>query len=126
MNGYLIVTGGLFVLVGLRALLKPVEAVAMLYALEANTVDAKNYLRSGAGGVAISSGLTMIIAVFVPQLAFAALMIAVVILGGLVFGRLVSLLLDGNPSVIPWIAGVIELLGLASGTYWLSNFPLSS
>ncbi|MDP9139396.1 MAG: DUF4345 domain-containing protein [Pseudomonadota bacterium] len=124
MNGYLLVTGVLFLLVGLRALLKPVEAVAMLYALEANTVDAKNYLRSGAGGVAISSGLTMIIAVFVPQLAFAALVVAIVILGGLVFGRLVSLLLDGNPSIVPWIAGIIELLGLASGTYWLANFPI--
>ncbi len=124
MNGYLIVTGALFAIVGLRALLKPVEAVAMLYAIEANTVDARNYLRSGAGGVAISSGGTMILAVFVPQLAFAALVVAVVILGGLVFGRLTSLLLDGNPSVVPWIAGMIELLGLASGTYWLANFPL--
>lgn len=124
MNGYLWVTGTLFLLVGVRALLKPIEAVAMLYAIEASSVDARNYLRSGAGGVAISSGLTMIMAPFVPELVFPALVVAVVILGGLVFGRLVSLLLDGNPSVVPWIAGSIEALGLASGTYWLTNLPL--
>lgn len=47
MNGYLLRTGALFALVGLRALLKPVEAVAMLYAMEAGSVDARNYLRSG-------------------------------------------------------------------------------
>lgn len=66
----------------------------------------------------------MIAAVFVPELVFPALILAVVILGGLVFGRLVSLLLDGNPSIVPWIAGGIEALGLASGTYWLTNLPL--
>ncbi len=119
MNGYFVVTGLLFLLVGLRALLNPIAAVATPYSLTADSVDAKNYLRSGAGGVAIACGGVFLAAVFVPSLAFAALVVAVTLLGGLVSGRLFSLAVDGQPGITPWIAGAAECLGLVMGLYWL-------
>lgn len=119
---YLVITGLLFLIVGFRALLQPVEAVAIPYSFSANNVDTKNYLRSGAGGVAIAAGAVMIAGAFIPALTLSAAMISVTILGGLVFGRVVSLMLDGNPGIVPWISGFFELLGLVSGAYWLQFY----
>jgi len=121
---YLVITGLIFAIVGIRALLKPVEAVAIPYSLTGINVDAKNYLRSGAGGVAIAAGILMLTGAFVPTLTLSGAMVAVVILGGLVAGRLFSLLVDGNPGIVPWISGMFELLGLLSGLYWI-RFYLS-
>lgn len=104
MTAYLAVTGFVFLIVGLRALLQPVVAMAEPYSLAAETVDAKNYLRSGAGGV---------------TLACAMVLLAVAILGGLVLGRLFSLAVDGSPGPTSWVSGGVELPGLVSGLYWL-------
>lgn len=119
MYGYLIVNGIIFLIMGGRALLKPVEAVAIPYGLIAEEVDAKNYLRSAAGGVAIAAGITQILGVLFPKFAVAALIMVLTILGGLVSGRLFSLLRDGKPGALPWISGFFETLGLAFGSYWL-------
>lgn len=119
---YLVITGLIFLIVGVRALLKPVEAVAIPYSLTGNNTDAKNYLRSAAGGVAIAAAGLMIAGAFVPTLTLPGVLVSIVILGGLVFGRTVSVLLDGSPGIVPWISGFFELLGLVSGLYWLQFY----
>lgn len=119
MTGYLIVTGILFLIVGLRALIKPIEAVATPYELQGESTDAKHYLRSGAGGVTIACGTVMLVGVFVPALELAALVVPVTVLGGLLFGRAVSLALDGSPGVVAWVSAVFELIGFVLGAYWL-------
>lgn len=119
MLGYLIINGIIFFLVGLRALLKPIDAVAVPFGLNADGVDAKNYLRSGAGGVAIAAGAVMIAGAFVPALGMPGMVLAVTILGGLVFGRLVSLALDGSPGPVSWISGALEATGLVFGLAYL-------
>lgn len=121
MTGYLLVTGILFLLFGLRALLNPIDAVATPYSLGADNVDAKNYLRSGAGGVTIASAAVMIAGAFMPALALSGVILAVVILGGLVFGRIVSRVLDGSPGVVAWVSGILELIGASVGGYWLCS-----
>lgn len=119
---YLVITGILFLIVGFRSLLSPLQAVALPYSLGANHVDAKNYLRSAAGGVAITAGGLIVAGAFIPALTLSAALICVTILGGLVLGRIVSLLLDGNPGVVPWISGFFEMLGLINGAYWLQFY----
>lgn len=121
---YLVITGLVFLLVGIRALLQPVSAVAIPYSIQANNIDAKNYLRSSAGGVTIAASGLLFAGAFVPSLTLAAALLAVTILGGLIFGRLVSLIIDGMPGIAPWFSGFFELLGLLSGVYWL-RFYLS-
>jgi hypothetical protein len=118
-TGYLFVTGLLFVIVGLRALIKPIAAVATPFELSVGGTDGMNYLRSGTGGVTIACGAVMIAACFVISLEFAALVLAVTVLGGLLFGRIVSGLIDGSPGPIVWISGFFELLGLVFGAFWL-------
>jgi hypothetical protein len=119
MTGYLIVTGLFFLVVGLRALLKPVEAVAIPYNLTAETTDGKNYLRAGAGGVTLACAAVMLTGAFVAPLQFAAAVVSVTVLGGLLFGRAVSLALDGSPGAVSWISACFELLGFVSGMLWL-------
>ncbi|GEM_PF-6932687 len=119
---YLVMTGLIFLIVGIRALLKPIEAVAIPYSMGASSVDARNYLRSAAGGVAIAAAGVMVAGAFIPALTLAAVLVPVTILGGLVFGRLFSVMADGNPGVIPWISGAFELLGLLGGAYWLKFY----
>lgn len=119
MTGYLIVTGIFFLLVGLRALIKPIEAVATPYELQGDSTDAKHYLRSGAGGVTIACGAFMVAAGFIPGWAFAGLVLPVTVMGGLLFGRLVSLVVDGSPGMVAWVSAFFELLGLVLGAYWL-------
>ena len=119
MTAYLLVTGSIFLFFGLGALFKPIETIAFPYSLNADNVDAKNYLRSGAGGVTIACAAVFIAAAFIPPLVFSALLLAVVLMGGLLFGRMVSLALDGKPGIVPSIAAGGEALGFALGLYWL-------
>jgi hypothetical protein len=121
---YLVITGLVFLLVGIRALLHPVDAVAIPYSIQANNIDAKNYLRSSAGGVTIAASALLFAGAFLPSLTLAALLLAVVMLGGLIFGRVVSLMIDGMPGIAQWFSGTFEMLGLLGGLYWL-RFYLS-
>ena len=120
MSGYLLINGVLFVLFGLRCLLKPVEGVAVPYSLVADSIDARSYLRASAGGVTLLSGTLMLAAVWVYKLALPALLLSVVVFAGLVLGRAVSWISDGAPGLTPRVAGLLELLGLGFGVFWLS------
>ena len=119
MTAYLLITGFIFLLFGLGALFKPIETIAFPYSLNSDNVDAKNYLRSGAGGVTVACAVVFIAAAFSATLVFSALLLAVVLMGGLLFGRMVSLALDGKPGIVPRIAAGGEALGFALGVYWL-------
>lgn len=122
MLGYLVVNGLIFLLIGLRALFKPIDAVAIPNGLDADSVDAKNYLRSAAGGVTIACGSVLLAAAFWPVLQLPALVLIVTVLAGLVFGRLFSVAVDGLPGPVAWISGAVELLGLVLGVYWLHDY----
>jgi hypothetical protein len=119
---YLLITGLIFLLVGVRAILRPVETVAIPNSLGADNVDAKNYLRAGAGGVTIACAAVLIGGAFVQFLEFAALVLSVTIMGGLVFGRFVSWRLDGRPGMFPMISGGGEAIGFVLGVFWLWRF----
>ena len=119
MYGFLFVNGLIFLIVGLRALLKPDDAVAVPYGLTVEGIDARNYLRASAGGVTIVAGAVQILGVVMPEFAVPALVMVVTLLGGLVAGRLFSLIIDGNPGIVPWVAGFFESVGLGLGAYWL-------
>jgi hypothetical protein len=61
----------------------------------------------------------MLAGAFLSSLAFAAALLAVTVLGGLIFGRVVSWAIDGSPGIVPWVSGAFELVGFLSGLYWL-------
>lgn len=119
MLGFLVITGIIFIIVGLRALLKPIEAVAEPFSLQAQGADALNHLRASSGGVTIVAGLVAIGALFSVTLTLPALILMNVILGGLFVGRLYSLWADGKPGPMIWIAWGFEVFGLVQALLWL-------
>jgi hypothetical protein len=116
---FLGINGVIFLIVGLRGLLQPIESVAIPFGLEVTDVDGRNYLRSGTGGVSTAGGVLLLLAVWTPALHFPAVTLVVTMLLGLVAGRLYSLAVDGSPGMTPWISGFFELVGLLFGLGWL-------
>lgn len=123
MLGFLVITGIIFVLVGLRALLKPVDAVATPFGLQVDGVDGLNHLRSSSGGVTIVAGLIAIGTLFSAALMLPALILLNVLLGGLFLGRLYSLIVDGKPGLFIWLSWGFEVFGLVQGLLWLWVYP---
>ena len=120
LNLFLGINGSIFLIVGLRGLLSPIDTVAVPFGLQVSGIDGKNYLRSGTGGVSAAGGILLLAAIWIPKLHLAAVVLVVTMLGGLVAGRLYSRVVDGSPGMIPWISGFFELLGLAFGVGWLN------
>jgi len=119
MTVYLLITGSLFMLFGVRALFSPVRAVALPNSISADTVDGKSFLRAGSGGVTVAFALAMIAGPFVSGLAQPALWLAVLTLGGLLAGRVVGVVADGVPGITVRIAALGEAVGFGFGCYWL-------
>lgn len=124
MFSYLLITGLIFLVIGARAILRPVETVAIPNSLGASDVDAKNYLRAGAGGVTLACAAVMLAGAFLTSLAYPALVLSVTVMGGLVFGRTVSWGLDGKPGMFLVMSGVGEAVGFVLGCYWLWRFGI--
>lgn len=119
MDGFLIITGIIIVLVGLRPIFSPVAASQAL-GIELTSVNARNQTRAGTGGVTIVSGALVIAAAMVPVLILPALVLVAVLTGGLTIGRLVSLATDGRPTTLIWVSMGLEILGLAQAIFWIT------
>lgn len=119
MLGFLVITGFIFVLVGLRSLLKPVAAVAAPFGLQVEGVDGLNHLRASSGGVTIVAGLVAMATLFSATLMLPALILLNVLLGGLFLGRLYSLVVDGKPGALIWFSWGFEVFGLVQALSWL-------
>ena len=115
MTIYLAINGVLFVLLGLRVMLKPVEAIAAPFGLGVSGPDSMNYLRSGPGGVTVAAGILMLMGLAIPSLQVTGVILAVTFFSGLVVGRLFSLAVDGMPGIAPIFSGVLETIGLLFG-----------
>ena len=77
MTVYLAINGVLFVLLGLRVMLKPLEAIAAPFGLGVSGPDSMNYLRSGPGGVTVAAGILMLMGLAIPSLQITGVILAV-------------------------------------------------
>lgn len=119
MRIFLFITGVIFLIVGLRALIDPVHAVAEFFGFSVQSVNGMNQLRASAGGVTVLCGAYMIASCFRPKWTYAALAVTTLVLGGLVFGRIVSLFADGLPGTTIYVSFALELFGLVQAAFWL-------
>ncbi|WP_158595820.1 DUF4345 family protein [Oleomonas cavernae] len=119
MDGFLIITGIIIVLVGLRPIFSPVAA-SLPFGIELNSVNARNQTRASAGGVAVAAGILVTAAAAVPVLILPALVLVAVLTAGLTLGRLISFVTDGRPTTLIWVSFGAELLGLAQSIFWIT------
>jgi hypothetical protein len=74
--------------------------------------SAQNELTATYGGMHSALGIFFLVAAFVPAIRLGALLGASAFLGGLVVGRIVSLVRDGIPGPMPLALVLVELMGV--------------
>jgi hypothetical protein len=112
--GALLVIGFAFCAVGYLGLVAP-NAILDPIDLTWSTItsrSARNELTAMYGGMHAGLGLFFVIAAFVPSIRLGALLAASAFMGGLVAGRIVSLVRDGLPGLLPMALLVVELMGV--------------
>lgn len=112
---YLAAVGLLFLFMGARTVLKPVEAFASPNGFQAGGVDAMSYGRSHPGGATVSCGAVLLTGAWFPQMQLAALILAVTLFAGFTFGRAVSRIVDGKPGRNARFGAAVEGIGFMLG-----------
>lgn len=114
-SGFLLLCGLGFLLIGANTFYDPLAAMAPVE-LNINTVNALNELRANYGGLQIGLGLFLLTGICCTSYVRPAVLAQVLIVGGLAAGRLVSMILDGQPSAFVQglfvLESVIALLSL--------------
>lgn len=103
---------------GGRALIDPIATVAAPHNIEVGSPAALNFLRAGSGGITVTAGALMALALWVPKLKFTALVVVCCLMGGLVLGRAVSMIMDGWPGRRLVGALLVELTALSLACYF--------
>ncbi len=107
---FLILVGTIFVGLGIYSLVLPVDAVS-IFEITLMEVSALNEIRANYGGMHLLFGLFFLYGSLGNRFRVAALLVVAVFAGGLVLGRLASLVLDGSPNGAIWALLVIESVG---------------
>ncbi len=105
---FLLLTGVAFAAIGIYALVDPAQTLAPV-GLQVIEVSSRNEMRAVYGGLNLAVGLYLCAAFGNTGLRAAALTFVALITGGLVFGRLVSLVVDGMPSTTILLFLAIEV-----------------
>lgn len=115
---FLFITGLIFTGVGLYGLLDPLAAAAPV-GLQLESISSINQMRASAGAIPLLAGLFMMASAFRMHWCTAALWLVSIILGGLILGRLLSMVLDGMPGTANlWFLG-FETFGFVQAVFWL-------
>ena len=113
---FLILNAVAFMFIGINTTLDPGAAMAALD-LSPRTVTASNEIRSISGGKHFSFGCMMLAGALISGLTRHALWFCAAFLGGLVAGRVSSLLLDGQPNTLANQLLVFESLALIAAAF---------
>lgn len=112
---FLTVVGLIFLGLGSFNLFFPVAGMAV-FEIQITTVSALNEMRANYGGMYFAMGLLFVSGVFVGSLRVPALLVVALFTGGLVLGRLLSLVLDGSPNLVLWGLFALEAVGCVVAT----------
>ena len=114
----LFIFGGIFCLVGLNALFAPADLTEPI-GITLNTPGAFNEIRANYGGMHLFFGLFFVICSFRLQTLKIGFGLVALYLGGLLFGRITSLLIDGPANQFVLNLTYFEsFMFLVSGLMW--------
>lgn len=115
---FLVLSGMGFILIGVNTFRDPVAAMVGVE-LGVQSINALNEVRANYGGMQMGIGLLLISAALMIWLTRPALLALSLVTGGLVVGRLMSMMIDGMPN-----STVQALLGLEFFTTVIAIFCL--
>jgi hypothetical protein len=107
---FLILVGAVFVGLGTYNLVLPVAAIS-IFEIALVEVSSLNEIRANYGGMHLFLGLFFLYGALASRFRDAALLVVAVFTGGLVLGRLASLMLDGTPNEAIWALLILESVG---------------
>lgn len=107
---FLVVVGLIFLGLGGFNLLFPVAGIAV-FEIQIASVSALNEVRANYGGMYFAMGVLFVAGASVGALRSSALLVVALFTGGLVLGRLLSLVLDGSPNTVMWGLFILEATG---------------
>ena len=113
---FLLLSGLVFILIGVNTFRDPVAAMAGVE-LGVQSINALNEVRANYGGMQMGIGLLLVSAALMTWLTRPALLALSLVTGGLVVGRLMSIMIDGTPN-----STVQALLGLEFFTTVIAIF----
>lgn len=103
---FLLLCGVAFILIGVNTFHDPLAAMAPVE-LNINSVSALNELRANYGGMQIGVGLLLLAGFRVPALTRPVLLAQALLVGGLAWGRIISIAIDGMPGT--FVQGLLVL-----------------
>ena len=111
----------MFAAMGLASFARPVQVMRQFGTREL-TVDGRNEVFAVYGGFGLAMAGTLLAAAVLPEIRTGVTLTLAMALGGMAFGRLVSLAVEGSMGRFPKLYLVIELLGafLLSIICWAS------
>jgi hypothetical protein len=122
---FLILVGAVFVGLGTYNLVLPVAAIS-IFEIALVEVSSLNEIRANYGGMHLFLGLLFLYGALASRFRDAALLVVAVFTGGLVLGRLASLMLDGTPNEAIWALLILESVGcVVAALLFLRNLASS-
>ena len=107
---FLVLVGLIFIGLGTYSLVQPVDAVS-IFEITLIEVSSINEVRANYGGMHLLLGLFFLYGAVAMRFQDAAILVVALFTGGLVLGRLVSLVLDGSPNEAVWALLIVESFG---------------
>ena len=104
---FLILVGAIFVGLGTYNLVLPVAGIS-IFEIALVEVSSLNEIRANYGGMHLFLGMFFLYGALANRFRDAALLVVAVFTGGLVLGRLASLMLDGSPNEAIWALLILE------------------
>ena len=106
---FLLLSGIGFMLIGINTFRDPIAAIAGVE-LGVQSINALNEVRANYGGMQMGIGILLFSAALLQWLSRSALLALSLITGGLVVGRLVSIMLDGMPNTTVQALLILEFV----------------
>ena len=106
---FLLLSGIGFMLIGINTFRDPIAAMVGVE-LGVQSINALNEVRANYGGMQIGIGILLFSAALLQWLSRSALLALSLITGGLVVGRLVSIMLDGMPNTTVQALLILEFV----------------
>ncbi len=105
------ITGLFFVVYGIAFTLLPVEMAKLVVGGSPDTASGIIDMRATYGGMSIAVGVVILMLGLRPGMLSTGLLIIAVVLLGLATGRIVGIVMDGNPNTVMYAYLVAELVG---------------